>query len=933
MKIFSVFSVNLCIHRLRPAWKLLFGLGLIHMGCDNLFDPLPAEIRLPLNVEYTGCQSVNQGPLCVLGEKRTLTIWVKTDPLAALSVQGDRNTAITGPDLIQGGKRYKLKIGKTTPEISVEAVLHDDRSSWKLKLSEPNRPPWLEQAVQQGRAGEIEKAKSLVLEHLEKAPASHQAQAESLLARLHLGLGNLDSAEKYFRSAIPKHTELGHVSAVMDDSTALAHSLAFSKDDITQARSLINSVLNYIEHASATEIFSMLYVQGQLASRAGNLRIALEQLNSCHLIATRLDMQKESLSSGQVLANLFELLGRRKEASNLFEQLYHDLPEDINSCKKAMFLNSWGWNLILISEAGGNLSSDTISILHKAYAIFEEKCTGMTKEHTNVLINLSLAYLHAGNHPEASAYIEKARSKNPDPDMVFVLWILEVEARLALSAGQPEKALLLYTKQQELSEHIQDPISIWRSTIGLARSFKNMGKHRMALKSYQQAEKLLDQASLRVGLGEGRAGFLAQHQSGTQEYLSLLLAMNKPEEALLAARTARIRAFLDMLRADRLSKLDPAHQKRRDRAMSAYLTLRKKLDQQAALDWRLPQDQLTLARQTRKQDYESMRKALDQALSLDPQTQALQGSIQPKSDLSDGEMLLFYFPKNDGWLGFAADRSGVTTTEIQPLPPRGQKSLLPSLLLKPFSAVIQRNRKIRVLPMGRMYEVDFHALDWGKDVLLKSKQVAYSLDLPGRTSPAGFSNPGSPRRALVVVDPQSDLPEASKEAFVIQENLEKRKPSWPTLVLHGTKSTPEAFRLGIANADLLHFSGHAVYRGYQGWDSALLLADGAEIGIGDIFALDRPPRRVVLIGCETGRTAAASYTGLGLAQAFLFAGSRLVIATSRKIDDRLAAKIASVLYAEPNLEPADQEAYRKTLLRVKEQLPAEDWAGVRLIIP
>ena len=98
---------------------------------------------------------------------------------------------------------------------------------------------------------------------------------------------------------------------------------------------------------------------------------------------------------------------------------------------------------------------------------------------------------------------------------------------------------------------------------------------------------------------------------------------------------------------------------------------------------------------------------------------------------------------------------------------------------------------------------------------------------------------------------------------------------------------------------LFHYAGHGVFRGPEGADSFLPLAQGSALTLGDILTLSRGPRSVVLSGCEAGRqTGAFEEAVAGLAQAFLVAGAETVVAPAQIVDDVEAASLTKALYSE-----------------------------------
>ncbi len=156
--------------------------------------------------------------------------------------------------------------------------------------------------------------------------------------------------------------------------------------------------------------------------------------------------------------------------------------------------------------------------------------------------------------------------------------------------------------------------------------------------------------------------------------------------------------------------------------------------------------------------------------------------------------------------------------------------------------------------------------------------------------------------------------------------------TYAVTLLQGRKATSSAARPLLERADLFHFAGHGRFIDTATLESALPLATGGAMTVGDILALPRAPARVVIAGCETAR-ASSEGRGFGLAQAFVLAGSNDVIASSRRTDDALAEVFASELYragyGRADVQPAT--AMQRAALATRLRVPAGDWSAFRVL--
>jgi len=90
----------------------------------------------------------------------------------------------------------------------------------------------------------------------------------------------------------------------------------------------------------------------------------------------------------------------------------------------------------------------------------------------------------------------------------------------------------------------------------------------------------------------------------------------------------------------------------------------------------------------------------------------------------------------------------------------------------------------------------------------------------------------------------------------------------------------------------------------------------------------------MLSGCDTGRSAAETpVAGLGLAHAFLLAGSRAVVASTRPTADRSLPAFFTQLYTQWDREPDLAVVLQRAELAWRAQDPRADWSSFRLFAP
>ena len=165
----------------------------------------------------------------------------------------------------------------------------------------------------------------------------------------------------------------------------------------------------------------------------------------------------------------------------------------------------------------------------------------------------------------------------------------------------------------------------------------------------------------------------------------------------------------------------------------------------------------------------------------------------------------------------------------------------------------------------------------------------------------------------------------------MREALAAASQGWKVHALEAAEASAKAVAAQLPASDLLHYAGHGDYAGFGGWESSLLLAGETRLTLGDLLALPRVPVWVVLSGCDTGRASDETpVASLGLAHAFLLAGSRAVVASTRPTDDRAVPAFFAELYRQWEREPDLAVAVQRAQLAWRDRDPAADWASYRL---
>ena len=175
-----------------------------------------------------------------------------------------------------------------------------------------------------------------------------------------------------------------------------------------------------------------------------------------------------------------------------------------------------------------------------------------------------------------------------------------------------------------------------------------------------------------------------------------------------------------------------------------------------------------------------------------------------------------------------------------------------------------------------------------------------------------------------------NLPEARREGQQIQTTLSTHGFNVETL--SGSAAVTSAIIEKMQGHRIFHYAGHGEFDESNPTFSGLLLGKDTQLTVSDILALTNAPETVILSACETAMVNVdSSHDSIGIAQAFLTAGTKYVVASHARLMTRSVALLMKEFYESfsqsKNIESAFQFAQRQAAT----ELPDSDWATYRLI--
>lgn len=606
--------------------------------------------------------------------------------------------------------------------------------------------------------------------------------------------------------------------------------------------------------------------RGQLALYLGELARAADHLHSAISRAHATGADADHAAAVMALGTLNVRRGEHVAAQTLLEQARPHFEAPARPAEQA----AWRINLAyaLMTDPAGDQA--------RAHTLLEEARdlhARLGNREWVAFCEVKLANIAHRRGEIEAARTHAAAARREAPDGVDLqegpLMLLEIE--LATTASEARR---LAEHALEQSALLIDREVRWQAWHALGRLERRLGRPAEAGAALAQALEILEDLGRRTSVAEGRATYFADREAPVRDAIALLLEAGEVAEAFAVADAARSRVARSLEGQARVSRLPPEARRRYAEKLGAWMARRGVYERDAERGRRLPSDAQSTWLVERAQmqaalaaEFADLQRLLDAEVPLaTPQgssATALQTALE-----ADAALLLFT-PLDGGWTAFYVDQNHLESRRVDPSAP-----------LAAWADRLADRRRLYVVPGG----------------LDTARQLHRATPLPvGYLPSAGLLRPAAPvaGEVLIIADPTSDLPHARAEGRALAQSL----PGSHLLV--GEAAHLEAVRTALPRARVIHFAGHGALDPTSPWEAHLSLAGGGRLTLRDVLALPLKAERVVLSGCETAGTRSLGPEHLGLAEAFVLAGARTVVAADEKIDDAATATWMARWYAAP----------------------------------
>ncbi len=923
---------------LRAVWlasaaALLLGSLYAYWSCKR-HTTARHKSRVPLDVVFSGCAAVLRGPICALDETKSVRVVVPGVPSDRPTFSTEHAPAnVLSESLVSGGRRYVVRVPEGARRLWVRVDDDGRFGEWQLELAAHVAEPWLDKARALREQGQVDEAEALAAKHAGDGGVA-EAWAKGILARISIQKGQYHEAASLFRQSVALHEAQGRISDAAGDRFAWSFVLSRMLHAYGEARTVLDSLRDTSTQYPDVMVEEPFY-RAHIAHATGDRRGEIELFRSVEEKAQRVGWTTYVRYGQFSLASAIADLGGYRDARKRLIALGRDLDATVPACEKADIWVATASTSSEILEADSGDDSDLESIaddserlLRVSMELIESSCQSVYRR-ANALLELTRLRLWRHDLLGAAQSLAHARASLPSSEPEVAVEGLFLEGRTALESHDWRSALRAFRKMDQYAERLGWIEQRVNALGGCAAAQEGLGYDDIASKTYAEVERVLDNVTIRIPLGEGRSTFNAARQAVLRRQAELLIRHGKPEAALAAVQRMLDRGILAGQLVRQLAVLDRDARQKWEHSVEEYRRKRATIERGSSQDWMLPEQEWLQQRDMRHGLEEAARRELEGALAALQEDAVVHCAADSETPVTDFATLTYIFGRTGG-LGFMSYGNQVRAARLPLHVAASSPEQLAHTLLDPFKPDIEKLERLRVLAVGPFAEVDLHALPWGGGALMNRFSLVYGTH--GYHEALGPLLSISPTHAaLIVTDPSGNLPSAHREAEVV-DRLLRSQGIVRVHRLSQDQATSSAVLQALQRADIFHFAGHAKLSTTSGWGSEMELADGGHITAADILSLSSVPRLVVLMACEGARPGA---DGVGIAQAFLSKGTRVVIAPTRKLSDAIGLEFTRLLYVHlAESEPGDFiGAFHQALRRLQSTNPDSDWAALRVLVP
>jgi len=540
-------------------------------------------------------------------------------------------------------------------------------------------------------------------------------------------------------------------------------------------------------------------------------------------------------------------------------------------------------------------------------------------------------------------------------------------ARVRLAMGDTAAALALANRARDLAREIGTTPELLVPSLAAGHIYRTSGRQAEARAALQDAIQATEQIRDAVaGQDSQRELFLAEHTAPYREMTALELQEGHWAAAFAMSERSKGRVLLDLLggreRAGPMMTVTEAGRETQLRGTLASLGAQFRLASSEHPPSNVKMRELRTQTDRAYADLAEFRVAFDAA---HPELSVRRGEVQPVGwpgavDVAaDGKTAILDYAVTPTGTYLFVIRSGrpIAAHRVPAADLRKQiaefreklatrdpefpesASRLYQLLVAPARAELAGISTLIVAPDGDLWQVPFQALrTTAGRYLIEDAAVFYapSISVVAALRKAPRPSSGASPTLAAFGNPTGDWAESESEVG----ELAALYGSAASHLWIGAQASEDNFRRNAGAYDVVHVAAHGVFDEEHPQRSRLVFHAPLEKGsdgwlqADEIRELGMHAALVVLSGCETGRGSFEEGEGaVGMAWAFLAAGSRAVLASQWRVESTSTTELMARFHSAWRGGSSKAEALRKAsleLLRSEKFRHPFYWAGFQL---
>ena len=575
---------------------------------------------------------------------------------------------------------------------------------------------------------------------------------------------------------------------------------------------------------------------------------------------------------------------------------------------------------------------------------------GLGYDHRNIGISL----LALGNVKEAETQFLKAEQISADIQNVtnWVKALLEL-GNVNHVLHHPEEALDYYQRTFDLSKKHGIKEVEWRAAAGIGAVLREKQQTTESLAWLSKGVDVVEGMRASLKIDELRNSFQNNKLDLYRDIITLLIGMNRTEDAFNYLERSRSRSFIDLLGNQKMSFKNEEDQDTWTHINSLSSTLDSLRSEIGSYDH--PPEDLQKRYNTLQAQYEEailevkqQNPSLSSFIAVDPlNLDGIQQLLAPNVGL------VSYFITHDHiylWLitqkqtifkpVAVGDQELLTLITryrqlVQHLEPVDEElQRLYGWLIKPIEPEIAKLEVLGIIPDGPLHFLSFAALKQGPTYLVDDIPLFYAPSASVFQFTFDKRQKEKNEKVLAVGNPDLgnynyDLPLAELEAQSIKWNYPQMD------ILTGPKATKQWIIDNISKYGIIHLAAHGEFDEFNPLLSSLWLSspnpENRRLTVKEVFSLELNADLVTLSACQTGLGKLEAGELIGLNRAFIYAGTHALVSALWRVDDLSTSVLMKHFYR--NYVTLDKaKSLRQAQLIVKKDFPHPSyWAGFSLI--